>query len=129
MPTHGCAIRASALDEILQTDECIVPLGRDRVQMPACFSDAPGLESPDGLSSMTRMVNETGIFHDPQVFGDGLPRHVEGLSQLRNRRRSVVTQARHQSQPGFVAEREKDGGRVRDIRRRRATPSGQGTSR
>jgi len=100
----------SALHETPQPQERIVPLGGDRLKMPARFSDALRLESPDALSPMARTVNETGIFHHTQVFSDCLPCHVEGLGQLRNRRRSLITQARHQSKPRFVAEREKDGG-------------------
>src|SRR5262245_8299080 len=98
--------------------------------MPARLGEPFRLKPPDALPALLRALTETGLLHDAQVLGDRLPRHREARGQPRDRRRSLVAQARDEAEPRLVSQSEEHGGRVREVRLRAGvTPSGQGASR
>src|SRR6266568_9170341 len=61
-----------ALDKALQAVERLVPLCRNRLEMPACGRETPLFQLPDALATVRRAAHEAGVFHDAQVLGNRL---------------------------------------------------------
>src|SRR6266850_3487273 len=101
-----------ALDEALQPAERVVPLFRDQLEMSMDLFETARLQLPDALAAVSRAAHETGIFHHAQVFGDRLTGDGEPSGQLRDRHRTVVAEARDQTDPRLVAKRRKHGCRT-----------------
>jgi len=102
----SCAVahrRWWALDEILQAIERLIPLHRDRLEMPARVSQALLLQPPDALAAALRTADQTGSLHHAQVLRDRLARHGEAGGEPRNRHRSGVAKAGDEAQSRLVA--------------------------
>src|SRR5262245_46720109 len=98
--------------------------------MPPGISEPLRLDQPVAFPPALCPVHQTRRLHDTEVFGDRLPRHVEALGEPGNRRRSLVTQPRDETEPSLVTEGKKYRRRVRDLRfRSEVTLSAQGASR
>src|SRR5439155_149934 len=67
-------INESAFDEALQPVECLVPLRRDRLQLPARVREPLLFQLPDALAPLLLAAHEAGVFHHAQVLGDRLTR-------------------------------------------------------
>src|SRR5262249_7599119 len=96
---------ALALDKALQPAERLVPLRRDRLQMPPRIREALLFKLPDALPSELLAAYEAGLLHHPQMLRDRLTRDRESFREPRDRHRAVVTEARDEAQPRLVTQR------------------------
>jgi hypothetical protein len=104
------------LDETPEADERVIPLGRDFVEVTAGIVEAPRLQLPDAFAAALGAVHQTGVFHHPQVFRDGLTGYWKAFRQPGDGHRPTVAKASDEAQPRFVAERGKKRSGARKIR-------------
>src|SRR5262249_4875262 len=83
----------STFNEFPQTAESIVPLLGDELEIPTRVLQSPLIDLPDTLTSMLCAVDQTRLFHNPQVLGNGLASDLRALSELGDGERPAVAQA------------------------------------
>jgi len=91
--TAGRALERSILDEFAKAGEGGVPLLRDEVEVAAGVLETLLIELPEALAAAARAAHQTGVLHDPQVFGDGLTRYAGSCSESADGGGSFLTKA------------------------------------
>src|SRR5262249_53440641 len=97
-----------------------VPLARDPVEVLVGVGEPPRHERPDALPAAAIAADETRVREHLEVLGDRLTRDARPDAQAYDRARTAGGQAAEQAQPGLVAERREEWGRVPDARGRAA---------
>ena len=90
---------AIVLDESLQSTDCRIPIGRDLVERPPRFLEAPGLQLKDPLAPATDVPHQAGYTERPQLLGDCLARDARSVAQATDRERALDAESRHEPCP------------------------------
>src|SRR5215831_1740486 len=98
----------AVFDQRLEAFESRVPLLGDLVEVPSGNLQLFVLQLPDRLPPAATRVEQAGSFHDAQVLGDRLPRHLRSRSQLCDRHRPLVAKTGDQPKSSLIAKRCED---------------------
>jgi hypothetical protein len=97
----------SAIDELTQPAESVVPLFGNQIQVMAYLIKPSLIQLPDALPAMSAAAGKTRAFKYSQVLGDRLTSDIKTSAQPGDGSWAIITEARNYAQAGLISQRRK----------------------